>query len=548
MQDDDWWRGAVIYQIYPRSFFDSNGDGIGDLPGIIAKLDHIARLGVDAIWLAPFFCSPQADFGYDVSDYVAVDPLFGTLGDFDRLLERAHGLGLKVLIDQVWSHTSDRHPWFLDSRASRDGHRSDWYVWADPQADGTPPNNWLSVFGGAAWRWEPRRRQYYLHHFLAQQPALNLHNPDVVDAILESGEFWLRRGVDGFRLDAIDFMLHDRQLHPNPSAAVPAGGVPAKLFGMQRHLHDMMQPQTLGVLARIRGLLDRFPGSAAVGEISSQDGALDRVRRMTSGDSHLHMAYTLRPLRGGFDHATVQVLLREMGESEDGWPCWSFSNHDVERAVSRWHPRGREAGHDPAFARLLMALLLSLRGSVTVYQGEELGLTEAELALADLRDPFGIAYFPEFRGRDGSRTPMPWDGGAPHGGFTPGTPWLPVPQAHHALAADRSALLGDWQRFLHWRRGCPAMRLGRMIPLDLPAPLVGFVRAHEGTRILALFNLAEAPAVADLGPFSGLLPLAETGFAVPIDGDAALLPPFGVLFAMLQTQAVPELAPAGWSG
>ena len=541
---DDWWRGAVIYQIYPRSFFDSNGDGIGDLPGVTAKLDHVAALGVDAIWLCPFFCSPQADFGYDVSDHLAVDPIFGRLADFDALVDRAHALGLKVLIDQVWSHTSDRHPWFLASRAGREGRQADWYVWADPQPDGTPPNNWLSVFGGAAWAWEPRRRQYYLHHFLREQPALNLHNPDVVDAILAGGEFWLRRGVDGFRLDAIDFMLHDRALRSNPAAPMPPGGVPAKLFGLQRHAHDMMQPGTLDVLARVRRLMDRFPGRATLGEISSQDGAFDRVRRLTAGDRHLHMAYTLRPLRGGFDHGSLRALLDEMAADTDGWPCWSFSNHDVERAASRWHPRGREAGHDPAFARLLMAVLLSLRGSVSVYQGEELGLTEAELALADLRDPFGIAFFPEFRGRDGSRTPLPWSGSAPEAGFTAGSPWLPVPDAHRTLAVDRSALLGDWQRFLHWRRGVPAMTRGHLRPLDLPAPLIGFVREWQGTRILALFNLAEQPVAADLGAFPGLRPLPECGFAPPVSDDTALLPPFGALFAALETVGSDALVPA----
>ncbi|HET9019275.1 MAG TPA: alpha-glucosidase family protein [Acetobacteraceae bacterium] len=534
-QAEDWWRGAVIYQIYPRSFFDSNGDGIGDLPGVTAKLDYVARLGVDAIWLCPFFCSPQADFGYDVSDHVSVDPIFGTLADFDALVERAHDLGLKVLIDQVWSHTSDRHPWFLASRAGREGPHADWYVWADPLPDGTAPNNWLSVFGGAAWAWEPRRRQYYLHHFLREQPALNLHNPDVVDAILESGEFWLRRGVDGFRLDAIDFMLHDRQLRPNPPAPVRTGGVPAKLFGLQRHDHDMMQPETAGVLAQVRRLMDRFPGRTTLGEISSQDGAFDRVRRLTAGERHLHMAYTLRPLRGGFDHASLRALLDEVAAGEDGWPCWSFSNHDVERAASRWHPRGRGAGHDADFARLLMAVLLSLRGSVSIYQGEELGLTEAELALSDLRDPFGIAFFPEFRGRDGSRTPMPWSEAAPQAGFTDGTPWLKVPEAHRPLAAERSGLFGDWRRFLHWRRGSAAMTRGHLIPLDLPAPLIGFVRECDGERILAVFNLAEEEVTADLGAFAGLRPLPETGFAPAISGETATLPPFGALFAALET-------------
>lgn len=531
----DWWRGAVIYQIYPRSFFDSNGDGIGDLPGITARLDHIAHLGADAIWLCPFFVSPQRDFGYDVANYRTVDPIFGTLADFDALLARAHTLGLKVLIDQVWSHTSNAHPWFLDSRTSEAAAKADWYVWADPSPDGTPPNNWLSVFGGPAWTWEPRRRQYYLHHFLTHQPALNLHNPAVMDALLETGAFWLQRGVDGFRLDAIDFLLHDRTLQSNPPAAVPT--IPTKLFAMQRHLHDMIQPEAMGLLARIRGLMDRHPGTATLGEISSQPGAFQRVVACTEGADRLHMAYTLQPLRGGFDWATVSALVR-YAATPDGWICWSFSNHDVVRAVSRWDP-GQER---PAFARLLMALMLSLRGSVCLYQGEELGLTEANLAETDLRDPFGIAYWPEFRGRDGSRTPLPWSATAEHAGFTTGTPWLPIPKSHRALAvdvqeADDTSLLHEFRRFLHWRRNVPALVLGTLQPLALPEPLVGFVREHEGQRVLALFNLSDQPA--PLPPIEMGRPLPASGFVLGPDGTLA---PFGVHFSALA--AVEALAGA----
>ena len=547
MEQQEWWRGAVIYQVYPRSFFDSNGDGIGDLPGITAKLGHIAGLGVDAIWLCPFFASPQQDFGYDVSDHLAVDPIFGTLADFDALVERAHALRLKVLIDQVWSHTSNRHAWFVESRPGRHAPRADWYVWADPNPDGTPPNNWLSVFGGSAWTWEPRRRQYYLHHFLANQPALNLHNPAVVDAVLEGGEFWLRRGVDGFRLDAIDFLMHDPALRPNPAAPRADGPVPAKLFGLQTHLHDMLQPQAMGVLARIRALMDRYPGTTTLGECSSQDGALARVQRYTAGDQHLHMAYTLRPLRGGFDWPAVRALVEDVGAMREGWPCWSFSNHDVVRAATRWHPRGREAGHDPDFCRLLMALLLTLRGSVSIYQGEELGLTEADLAEGDLRDPFGIAFWPEFRGRDGSRTPLPWHADARHAGFTTAArPWLPVPDEHRKLAIDGqyhgSGVLPDWQRFLAWRAAHPALRHGSLLPLDLPEPLVGFVREHDGQRVVCVFNLSEAPVSLDLADHPGLRVLADSGFAPETGPMGAVLPPFGVLLA--EPAGLPALLPA----
>jgi len=518
---NEWWRGAVIYQIYPRSFADSNGDGVGDLPGVTAHLDHVARLGVDAIWLCPVFTSPQRDFGYDVSDHTAIDPIFGTMDDFDAMIARAHALGLRVLIDQVWSHTSDKHSWFTQSRVSRTNPAADWYVWADASADGTPPNNWLSVFGGAAWTWEPRRRQYYLHHFLSHQPQLNLHNAEVQDALLETGRFWLDRGVDGFRLDAIDFFTHDPALRSNP--AVPPGRpAPAKLFGQQVHLHDMMQPQTHGFLARIRELTDAYPGAVALGEVSSQDGAFDRCRGYSSGTDKLHMAYSLRATRQDFTWAGMRGLLEEAA-GQGGWLCWSLSNHDVERAISRWNPQPDDAP-DPCFAQLLMALQLSIRGSVVVYQGEELGLTEVQLTADQLRDPFGIAYWPEFRGRDGSRTPMPWTQSADGGGFTTGTPWLPLPHAHLRLAVDAQerdpgAMLHAWRRVLAYRRAHPALVAGGLRLLDLAEPLLGFVREDEEEQVVCLFNLSAdvmaVPQALGVGPHV-LGPYGTSFTAMPV--------------------------------
>jgi alpha-glucosidase len=534
MSQREWWRGAVIYHIYPRSFFDSDGDGIGDLAGIAQKLDHIAALGVDAIWLSPFFTSPMRDFGYDVADYCAVDPSFGTLADFDRLLERAHSLGLKVLIDAVWSHTSDQHSWFRASRSDRSSPKADWYVWANARPDGTPPNNWLSVFGGSAWTWEPRRRQYYLHHFLSSQPQLNLRSPAAVEALMQVGRFWLDRGVDGFRLDAIDFFMHDPRLRDNP-AKPPAGGVvPAKPFGLQDHVNDMLHPDSDAFLRRIRALVDEYPDRATLGEVSSQDGAFKRVAAYTSGDERLHMAYTLRPLRGAFDHATLRQFLADSAATSDGgWICWSFSNHDVERAVSRWSPNRGLGQPDPDFGRLLMALLLSLRGSACVYQGEELGLTEADLAFEHLRDPFGITYWPEFRGRDGSRTPMPWIPDAPHAGFTiHPEPWLPVPEEHHQSAVarqelDPDSLLNAWRRFLRWRRQHPALVSGALRPLDLREPLIGFERALGTTRIVCVFNLSDEKTRM---PLRGLVPLHGHGFPVRLEEGGVVLPPHGVFF------------------
>jgi alpha-glucosidase len=529
----DWWRGAVIYQVYPRSFCDSNGDGIGDLNGVAARLDYIASLGVDAVWLAPFYLSPMRDFGYDVADYCAVDPVFGTLADFDRLLARAHALGLKVLIDQVWCHTSDRHPWFLDSRSGRASRRADWYVWADPKPDGTPPNNWLSVFGGPAWRWEPRRRQYCLHHFLPEQPQLNLRNDAVVEAVLATARFWLGRGVDGFRLDAVDFLLHDTRLRDNPPHPPPDGVIPARPFALQDHVYDMVQPEVPILLRRIRGVVDEYPGAATLAEVSSQDGALDRVEAYTAGTEHLHMAYTLQVARRPFDRTHLSRLIADSASAERrGWIAWSFSNHDVERAVTRW-------GGDPpdrGFARLLMGLLLSLRGSACVYQGEELGLPDAKVAFADMRDPFGLAYYPEFRGRDGSRTPMPWRAAAPFAGFSTAKPWLPVAPEHLPLSVDRQeadpgSLLWDWRRFLAWRKAHPALLRGDMAPLDAPDPLIAFRRRSAGETLIIVANTAAAPAAVPAALLSGARPLAAPGVTPEHSAGGVTLPRYGMLFA-----------------
>jgi len=284
--NDDWWRGGVIYQIYPRSFADSNGDGIGDLNGITARLDYVARLGVDAIWLSPFCRSPMKDFGYDVSDYRDIDPMFGTLADFRQLVARAHELGLKVLMDQVLSHSSDQHPWFVESRAGRSGPKADWYVWADAKPDGTPPNNWLSVFGGSAWQWDTRRRQYYLHNFLASQPDLNFHNPVVQQELLDMMRYWLELGVDGFRLDAINFCFHDASLHDNPGRGMPAGDDPtapaSNPYAWQVHQYDKSQPQALDFLKRVRTLLNEYPGTTS-GDLISGLNQLSRSYRSFSG-------------------------------------------------------------------------------------------------------------------------------------------------------------------------------------------------------------------------------------------------------------------------
>jgi alpha-glucosidase len=530
---DAWWRGGVIYQIYPRSFLDASGDGVGDLAGIARKLDHVASLGVDAIWIAPFFASPMKDFGYDVSDYCAVDPLFGTLADFDRVVARAHALGLKVIIDQVWSHTSDQHAWFAESRSSRDNAKADWYVWADPKPDGAPPNNWLSVFGGGAWTWEPRRRQYYLHHFLASQPQLDLYNEEVIGALSNVARFWLDRGVDGFRLDAIDFMFHDPMLRDNPPREPLPNPPPTRPFGMQQHVYDMLQPQTLAFMSRLRAVMRDYPGTATLGEVSSEDGAFARLASYTdSGEERLDMAYTLALMKGQLTPHRLRHVLRESAAAiGSGCICWAFSNHDVVRAVSRWS-NGAPAPH---FARFLMALLLTLPGSACLYQGEELGLTEATIAPEDMRDPYGLAFYPAFAGRDGCRTPMPWTSGAAHGGFSTARPWLPLPAEHLASAVDRQSadadsLLNAYRRLLAWRRTQPALRHGHLTLPDVPAPLLAIIRGRGEDRVLAVFNWDNAPVSVPRTALPNFAPLDAPGFAVEVTPELVIFPPHGVLF------------------
>jgi alpha-glucosidase len=406
----EWWRGGVIYQVYPRSFQDSNGDGIGDLPGILQRLDYIASLGVDAIWLSPFFQSPQADMGYDVSDYLDVDRLFGSLQDFDDLIERAHALGLKVIIDQVLSHTSDQHPWFRESRLSRTNARADWYVWADPKKDGSPPNNWPSVFGGRAWEWNPSRRQYYLHNFLAEQPDLNFHNPAVQDAVLDVMRFWLERGVDGFRLDTVNFYFHDEALRNNPPARRPEH-LPYAVnpYDMQEHRYSKSRPDNIAFLRRIRQLLDEFPGTTSVGEVGDSHRGVELMAAYTADGDKLHMCYSFEFLDEHFSAGHFRSRIKKFfAAGADSWPCWSFSNHDVRRHISRW--AGHATDHE-ALGRQAAALLLTLKGSVCLYQGEELGLPEADILFEELTDPPGIRFWPEYKGRDGCRTPMPWDEG-----------------------------------------------------------------------------------------------------------------------------------------
>lgn len=503
MTTTPWWRGAVVYQVYPRSMMDANNDGIGDIPGIISKLDYIASLGVDAIWVSPFFKSPMKDFGYDISDYRDIDPIFGTLADFDELIEKAHARGIKIIIDQVLSHTSDQHAWFMESRESRDNPKADWYVWADPQPDGTPPNNWLAIFGGSAWEWEPRRCQYYLHNFLKTQPDLNYHCPQVQQQILSEVEFWLKRGVDGLRLDAIIFCFHDQLLRNNPAKPEEErrgrGFREDNPYAFQRHVYDCDRPENLQFLEALRKLMDRYPGTVTLGEIASED-SLKTMAEYTAGTSRLHMAYSFEllvdQLSGTYIRETIETLEKNLSE---GWPCWSIGNHDVVRVMSRWGGKERS----PQLAKTLNAMLMSLRGSICSYQGEELGLVEADIQQHELQDPYGITFWPRFKGRDGCRTPMPWSHQENHAGFSHAKPWLPVPSSHKECAVslqenDRGSILNAYRQFMHWRKQQPCLRLGDIRFVAAADDYVVFIRSIGDEKLLCAFNFSASAQVISL--------------------------------------------------
>ena len=491
-----WWRGATIYQVYPRSFCDSNGDGIGDLPGITSKLEYIASLGVDAVWISPFFTSPMKDFGYDVADYCGVDPIFGILSDFDALIAKAHGLGLKILIDQVYSHTSDQHSWFAESRSSRDNARADWYVWADPKADGSPPNNWQSVFGGPAWTWDARRGQYYMHNFLSSQPQINMHNPKVQDAMLGVAQFWLDRGVDGFRVDAINFAMHDPDLKDNPPA--PAGnGVRTRPFDFQLKIHNQSHPDIPVFIARLRALMDRYPERFSVAEVGGADPDRE-MKAFTAGDEHFNSAYGFNFLYA--EHLTP-ALVREAVEAwpeEDGigWPSWAFSNHDAPRWISRWAPEdAREA-----YAAMVMMLFIALRGNVILWQGEELGLTQVDIPFDKLQDPEAIANWPLTLSRDGTRTPMPWNANAPHCGFSSGEPWLPLGADHIAMAvdaeeADPQSMLALTKTLLGTRNNSEALQSGDLKIIEALGDLLVFERRSPNQHLVCAFNMGRQPVL-----------------------------------------------------
>ena len=485
-----WWQTGIVYQIYPRSFQDENGDGVGDLNGIRRRLPYLAELGVDAVWLSPIFPSPMADFGYDISDYTGIDPVFGTLDDFDALLEAAHGLGLKLLLDLVPNHTSDRHPWFVESRASRDNPKRDWYIWKDPAPGGGPPNNWLSEFGGGAWQYDEQTKQYYCHTFLAAQPDLNWRNPAVRGAIHDVMRFWLKRGVDGFRVDVIWHLIKDELFRDNPPDPdyAPEQQKPKRAL---IPLYTADRPEVHEVIREMRRVVDEFPDRLLIGEIYLP---IERLVDYYGRDlSELHLPFNFALLNAPWQASTIAKLIDEYERllPPGGWPNWVLGNHDRPRIASRV---------GAAQAGVAAVLLLTLRGTPTVYYGDEIGMEQVAIPDAAARDP--VAHNLPGLGRDGCRTPMQWNAGR-YGGFSQVEPWLPLEPNYQqrnvaALQADGTSIYQLYRRLIALRRQHPALHAGTYRALPINGEVLAFVREAGEERILVALNMGPAPAAMNL--------------------------------------------------
>jgi alpha-glucosidase len=489
-----WWRDGVIYQIYPRSFLDTNGDGFGDLPGITSRLDYLADLGVAALWLSPIYPSPDADFGYDVADHTAIDSRYGTLADFDMLVQEAHRRGLRVILDAVLNHTSDQHPWFRESRSSRDDPKRDWYTWR------LQANNWVSVFGGSAWQHDPATGEYYYHMFAPQQPDLNFNNPAVQEAQLGVLRFWLERGVDGFRLDVFNTYFEHPDLPDNPRSMLARIGLP-----LQQHPNEADQPALLPFLREMRALLDRYPGRYLVGETFG--GAKTAARYVADDLLHAAFSFDFTTLGSGFPFDRIKAaalgwpfnprwlmerILRRESIFSGGWPTTVLSNHDLPRAAGRY-----SGGESDALARLAMALLLTLRGTPFMYQGEEIGMRDVRLRRHEIMDPPGRRYWPFYKGRDGCRAPFQWSGG-PQAGFTAGTPWLrvhPDYRERNVLAQKSSpdSLYNFTRQLIGLRQLHPALQEGDLIALAASRDVLAYRRQSEAETISVAMNFSKRP-------------------------------------------------------
>jgi len=522
-----WWQTGVIYQIYPRSFQDTNGDGVGDLRGIRERLPYLVDLGVTAVWLSPIFPSPMADYGYDISDYMDIDPLFGTLAEFDALLDAAHGHGLKLILDLVPNHTSDQHPWFRESRASRHNSKRDWYIWREPADDGGPPNNWLSVFGGAAWEYDAVTGQYYYHAFLPAQPDLNWRNPQVRAAIYDVMRFWLRRGVDGFRVDVIWHLIKDDQFRDNPPNPAFTPDQPA--YHSQIPFYTTDRPEIHDVIAEMRAVIEEFSDRVLIGEIYLPIERLVAYygRNLTG----LHLPFNFSLLTARWKASTIASLIGqyEAALPAGGWPNWVLGNHDQPRMASRVGSRQ---------ARVAAVLLLTLHGTPTIYYGDEIGMEQVALTLESARDPCAREGF----GRDGCRTPMQWDA-SPYAGFSTVEPWLPIaPNAGDvnvaAARADPASLYRLHQRLLNLRRSRSALIRGAYRPVIATDDLMAYIRELDGEALLIVLNFRDAPqdVTAPAGPRSIRVLLSSYGDREDeeLHGEIHLRPDEGVVIELLE--------------
>ena len=503
------WYHGVIYQIYPRSFYDTNNDGVGDLKGILEKLPYVASLGVDAVWISPFFKSPMKDFGYDVADYCAPDPLFGSLDDVQKVIDKAHELGLKIMFDMVWAHTSDQHEWFVESRTDKDNQFSDWYFWRDAKADGTAPNNWLSYFGGPAWTWDSRREQYYLHQFLTSQPQLNLWNEDAKKAVFDTARFWLDRGVDGFRLDVAHAYLVDKDLRDNPPrvSGVTADIPSSNPMSRQVRLYNANIPENMNIIREIRGLMNEYDDRCALAESGGEDSE-GGAAAMVNAPDRLHLAYSFGLVGSQMNAPHIKKFIKKIEDVIGaGRICHATSNHDFKRAISRYTDKPE---FFDAVARLNMLLGLTLRGSYCLYQGEELGYPQAELSFEQLQDPYDKMLYPAHVGRDGCRTPIAWKNADKYGGFTKGdTPWLPVVPAHTARAvdvqeSDERSVLNAYRRMIEFRKSSEILLKGSIEILDSQENILIYERDYKGKKIICGFNMSDKP-VSSVFAFKGVL-------------------------------------------
>lgn len=510
-----WWRDGIIYQIYPRSFADTNNDGIGDLPGIISKLDYLAQLGIDAIWLSPIYPSPDVDFGYDVSNYTAIDPKFGTMTDFENLVKEAKKRHIHIILDLVLNHTSDQHEWFIESKKTRQNPFHDWYIWKDPQPNGDPPNNWQAVFGGPAWEYDPDLGQYYYHMFFKEQPDVNWRNPELRKAMLDVFRFWLKKGVDGFRLDVFNAYFKDPDFKDNP----PKFGIRA--FDRQEHLYDVSQPEMYPLLAEIRKILDQEKEAYAVGETFLAD---TEQTAAYCGEGKLHAAFNFGFPKNRWHPKRFLNAAQHWYKalSENAWPNNFLSNHDMTRAASRYC-----FGEDDRRAKVALAMLLTLKGTPFIYYGEEIGLRDIPIRkLSEIKDPIGKRFWPFFKGRDGCRAPMQWNSEL-NAGFCSTDPWLPVnkdyPQRNVLRQKSKSeSVLNFFKRLVEVRKTQPALQRGGFAALDNdPRDILAFERTWDEDRIIVLLNFKSSVKPFSL-PDEKWEPLIEPG--APLSGTVSLNP------------------------